>query len=87
MTPFNFFWQVLTNNANLSVITEVLGVTDGPAVGMMELLLLDQEPVLIEQQLWDPLEAILEKGKLFVSVDIVGGKIIRIEAVDPPSEE
>ncbi|XP_017289904.1 uncharacterized protein LOC108246728 [Kryptolebias marmoratus] len=77
--------EVVTNT--LSQTTEVLGVTEGPAADTLELLVLDQEPVLVEQQMWEPLEELLKKDKLFVSVVIVGEKVKTIQAVDPQTEE
>lgn len=81
-----FFWQVVTVK-KAALTTEILGVAEAPVDGFVEVLLKDQDPLLMEQKMWEPFEEALQKGKLFVNVEIVGKRVSNMTAAEPRTEE
>ena len=63
---------------------EVMGVLESSTSGVLELLLSNRKVFHVSQDLWEPFDAALEKGKVFVNIKFIGQKIIEIEAVDRP---
>ena len=63
---------------------EVLGVLEGEEEGIVELILGDDSQVKIKASLWEPLEDMLAKGRLFADLAMVGKNVISIKVVEAP---
>jgi len=61
---------------------EVLGVTEGSTEGQLELLLSNNTLLDIQESVWEPFEACLEQGKLYINIKYVGRRVTDIVAVE-----
>jgi len=66
---------------------EVLGVMESSIRGVLQLLLSNNSVMDIAEDVWEPMDACLEKGRLFVDFKSTANKITEIESVDTPSAE
>ncbi|XP_062337456.1 uncharacterized protein LOC134036490 [Osmerus eperlanus] len=82
-----------TAHTNIKMVTvtqeavgvEVLGVAEGSTEGQLEVLLSNGALLDIQESLWEPFEACLEKARLYVTIKCAGRKNLQMVAVQKPS--
>ncbi|MEQ2254034.1 hypothetical protein ILYODFUR_038752 [Ilyodon furcidens] len=80
------YTQIEVVHSSDDIMVEVLGVTETINDGILELLLSTDELVEIEKSLWEPFDYLLSKQRVHVQLIRNGGKVVKIEGVQPPAE-
>ena len=76
--------QIMSVLEQSTLAMEVLGVLESEEEGMLELILGDDSQVKIKASLWEPMEDMLAKGRVFADLKMVGKTVVAIKVVEAP---
>ena len=76
--------QMMSVPEQSALAIEVLGVLEGEEEGILELILGDDSQVKIKASLWEPMEDMLAKGRVFANLEMVGKNVVSIKVVEGP---
>ncbi|KAM4548236.1 uncharacterized protein PAE49_016585 [Odontesthes bonariensis] len=76
--------EMLSASPTSALAIEVLGVIEGEMEGMVDLILGDDSQVSLSGALWEPMEELLAKGRLFVDLQMRGKTVEVIKVVEAP---